>query len=88
MGTATATKPVYSEEHKAASAESKKKFTAEIKNGLLVITCPIIERESGSKKTILVANGKKQLAYKSKDHGEQIINVNCNGYFYNPDFSD
>ena len=83
----TATK-VQSPEHKAASDASKKAFTAKIKDGVLTITCPVIERVSTKGKTVLVANGKKQLAFISKDHGEQIINVNCNAYFYNPDFVD
>lgn len=83
--TATATK-VQSPEHKAASTASKKAFTAVVKDGILTVTCPVIERESSTGKTIIVANGKKQLAYKSKDHGDQIVNVQVNGYFYNPDF--
>ncbi len=85
MGTATATK-VQTAEHKAASVASKKAFTAVVKNGVLTVTCPVIERESSTGKTIIVANGKKQLAYKSKSHGDQIVNVQINGYFYNPDF--
>lgn len=84
---ATATKVEYSAEHKAASAASKKGFTAGIKNGILTITCPVIERVSGSEKTIIAANGKKQLAFKSADHNDQILNVSCNAYFYNPDFA-
>ncbi len=85
MGTATATK-IQSPEHKAASAASKKAFTATIKNRVLTITCPVIERESSTTKTIIVANGKKQMAIKSVEHGEQIVNVSCNAYFYNPEF--
>lgn len=81
-----ATKVVQSPEHKAASDASKKAFTVAIKNGVLTITCPIIERVSTKGKTILVANAKKQMAFKSDKYGDQIINVNCNAYFYNPDF--
>jgi len=83
--TATATK-VQSPEHKAASTASKKAFTATIKDGVLTMTCPVIERESSTGKTIIVANGKKQIAYKSKSHGEQIVNASMNAYFYNPEF--
>ena len=81
----TATK-VQSPEHKAASQASKKAFTAAVKNGVLTITCPVIERESSTGKTIIVANAKKQMAVQSAKHGEQIVNVSCNAYYYNPDF--
>ena len=84
MATATATQ---TPEHKAASDASKKAFTAVIKNGVLTITCPVIERVSTKGKTVLIANAKKQLAFKSEKYGDQIINVSCNGYFYNPDFT-
>ncbi len=83
---ATVTKIVQSPEHKAASEASRKAFTATVKDGVMTITCPIIERESSTGKTVIIANAKKQIAYKSKDHGEQIVNVSCNAYFYNPDF--
>ena len=83
MTTATVTQ---SPEHKAASDASKKAMTVSVKNGIMTITCPVIERISTKGKTILVANGKKQLAYKSKDHGDQIVNAAINDYFYNPDF--
>ena len=83
MATATV---VQSPEHKAASEASRKAFTAVVKDGVLTVTCPVIERESTTGKTIIVANAKKQLAYKSKKHGDQIVNVQVNGYFYNPDF--
>jgi len=82
----TATKVPQTAEHKAASDASKKAFTAVVKNGILTITVPVIERVSSTGKTVIVANGKKQLAYKSGDHGDQIVNVQCNAYFYNPDF--
>jgi len=85
MATSTATK-VQSPEHKAASTASKKAFTATIKNGVLTITCPVIERLSQSEKTIIVANGKRQMAIKSDKFGEQIVNVSCNAYFYNSEF--
>ena len=79
-------KTVQSPEHKAASDLSKKGFTAVIAKGVLTITCPVIERVSTSGKTVLVANGKKQMAYKSDKYGDQIANISCNGYFYNPEF--
>ena len=85
MGATTAT-VVQSPEHKAASVASKKAFTAVVKNGVLTVTCPVIERESTTGKTIIVANGKKQIAFASTNHGDQIVNVQINGYFYNPDF--
>lgn len=81
----TATK-VQSPEHKAASQASKKAFTATVKNGILTITCPVIERESSTGKTIIIANAKKQMAFKSADGEEQIVNVSCNAYFYNSNF--
>ena len=80
MPTATATK-VQSPEHKAASAASKKAFTAVVKNGILTVTCPVIERKSTTGKTIIVANGKKQIQY-----GDEIVNVQVNAYFYNADY--
>lgn len=76
----TATK-VQSPEHKAASVASRKAFTAKIKDGILTISCPVIERESSTGKTIIVANGKKQVPYK-----DTILSVSCNAYFYNPNF--
>lgn len=79
MSTATATKQ--SPEHKAASDASKKAFTAKIDKGILTVTCPVIERESSTGKTIIVANGKKQIQY-----GDEIVNVQVNAYFYNPNF--
>lgn len=85
MTTATVTQ---TPEHKAASDASKKAMTAVIKNGVLTITCPVIERVSTKGKTVLVANAKKQLAYKSDKYGDQIINVACNSYFYNPNFTE
>ena len=85
MATATATK-IQSPEHKAASEASKKAFTAVIKNGVMTITVPVIERISSTEKTVIVANGKKQLAIKSDKYGDQIVNVTANAYFYNPDF--
>ncbi len=84
MPTATATK-VQSPEHKAASDASKKAFTIRVEKGIMTITCPVIERESTTGKTIIVANGKKQFAYVSKEHGDQIVNAQINAYFYNPD---
>ncbi len=78
MATATATK-VQSPEHKAASDASKKAFTAKIKDGVLTVTCPVIERESTTGKTIIVANGKKQIQYGD----DEIVNVQVNAYFYN-----
>ena len=81
--TATVTQ---SPEHKAASNASKKAFTASVKNGVLTITVPVIERVSSTGKTVIIGNGKKQLAYVSKEHGDQIVNVQCNAYFYNPDY--
>lgn len=78
---ATATKVQQSPEHKAASDASKKAFTAKIKDGVLTITCPVIERESSTGKTIIVANAKKQMQYK-----DEIVNVQVNAYFYNPDY--
>ncbi len=80
MSTATAVK-VQSPEHKAASDASKKAFTAKIKDGVLTVTCPVIERESTTGKTIIVANGKKQVAY-----GDEILNVQVNAYYYNADY--
>ncbi len=85
MSAATAT-ATQSPEHKAASDASKKAMTVSVKNGVMTITCPVIERVSTSGKTVIVANAKKQLAYKSGKHGDQIANVQCNAYFYNPDF--
>ncbi|KKL79899.1 hypothetical protein LCGC14_2010220 [marine sediment metagenome] len=85
MSAATAT-VVRSPEHKAASDASKKAFTIKVEKGIMTITCPVIERESTTGKTIIVANGKKQFAYVSKDHGDQIVNAQINAYFYNPDF--
>ena len=82
--TATATK-VQSPEHKAASDASKKAFKAVIKDGILTITCPVIERESSTGKTIIVANGKKQMAFESES-GTEIVNVSCNAYYYNENF--
>lgn len=79
---ATATK-VRSPEHKAASDASKKAFTAKIDKGVLTVTCPVIERESSTGKTIIVANGKKQIQY-----GDEIVNVQVNAYFYNADYVD
>ncbi len=84
MVTATAT--VQSPEHKAASDASKKAFTAVVKNGVLTITVPVIERVSSTEKTIIIGNGKKQLAYRSDKHGDQVLSVQCNAYFYNPDY--
>ncbi len=81
MATATVTQ---SPEHKAASDASKKAFTVKVEKGIMTITCPVIERESSTGKTVIVANGKKQFAFKSNDHGDQIVNVQCNAYFYNP----
>ena len=75
----TATKIVQSPEHKAASDASKKAFTAKIKDGVLTVTCPVIERESTTGKTIIVANGKKQIQYGD----DEIVNVQVNAYFYN-----
>lgn len=80
MVTATATKQ--SLEHKAASEASKKAFTAKIKDGVLTVTCPVIERESTTGKTIIVANGKKQIQYGD----DEIVNVQVNAYFYNADY--
>lgn len=77
----TATAKVQSPEHKAASDASKKAFTAKIDKGVLTVTCPVIERESSTGKTIIVANGKKQIQYK-----DEIINVQLNAYFYNSNF--
>lgn len=85
MSTATATQ-TQSPEHKAASDASKKAFTCTIKNGVMTITCPVIERVSTSEKTVIIANAKKQLAFKSDKYGDQIVNVQCNAYFYNPDY--
>ncbi len=82
MSAATATK-VQSPEHKAASAASKKAFTAKIDKGVLTVTCPVIERESTTGKTIIVANGKKQIQY-----GDEIVNVQVNAYFYNANYVD
>jgi len=82
MATATATK-VQSPEHKAASDASKKAFTAKIKDGVLTVTCPVIERESSTGKTIIVANGKKQIQY-----GDEIVNVQINSYYYNVNYVD
>ncbi len=79
MGTTTA--KVQSPEHKAASDASKKGFTAKIDKGVLTITCPVIERESSTGKTIIVANGKKQMQF-----GDEIVNVSCNAYYYNENF--
>ncbi len=80
--TATATvKKVQTPEHKAASNASKKAFTAKIEKGIMTVTCPVIERVSSTGKTIIVANGKKQLA-----HNDEIVNVSLNAYFYNPEF--
>jgi len=85
--TATATvNKVQSPEHKAASAASKKAFTVKVEKGIMTMTCPVIERVSTKGKTILVANGKKQFAYTSDKHGQQIVNASMNAYFYNPDF--
>ena len=86
MATATTATKVQSPEHKAASDASKKALTAKIEKGMLTVTCPVIERVSSTGKTIIVANGKKQLAIKSAEHGDQIMNVQVNAYFYNPDF--
>ncbi len=83
---ATTTKSAQSPEHKAASEASRKAFTVTVKDGIMTITCPVIERESSTGKTVIVANAKKQIAYKSEDYDEQIVNVSCNAYFYNPDF--
>ncbi len=83
MTTATKTQ---TPEHKAASEASKKAFTAVIKNGVLTITVPIIERLSSTEKTVIIGNAKKQLAYKSDKYGDQIVSVACNAYFYNPDY--
>ena len=87
MPTATAVK-VRSPEHIAASDASKKAFTIRVEKGVMTITCPVIERESITGKTIIVANGKKQFAYVSKEHGDQIVNAQINAYFYNPDYVD
>ncbi len=78
----TATKIVQSPEHKAASDASKKAFTAKIKDGVLTVTCPVIERESTTGKTIIVANGKKQIQYGD----DEIVNVQVNAYFYNASY--
>ena len=77
MTTATKTQ---TPEHKAASDASRKAFTAKIDKGVLTITCPVIERESSTGKTIIIANGKKQVPYK-----DTIMSVSCNAYVYNPD---
>ena len=80
--TATATvKKVQTPEHKAASDASKKAFTVKIEKGIMTVTCPVIERESSTGKTIIIANGKKQFAY-----NDEIVNVSLNAYFYNPEF--
>lgn len=84
MATATATPQTA--EHKAASDASKKAFTVKVEKGIMTITCPVIERVSSTEKTVIIGNGKKQLAYKSEKYGDQIVNVQCNAYFYNPDF--
>lgn len=84
MATATATPQTV--EHKAASDASKKAFTATVKGGILTITVPVIERVSSTGKTVIIGNGKKQFAYKSDKYGDQIVNAQCNAYFYNPDF--
>ena len=84
MTTTTTKVQTQSPEHKAASDASKKAFTVKIKDGMATITCPVIERESSTGKTIIVANAKKQLAYKSDKYGDQIVNGSCNLYFYNP----
>ena len=76
----TATK-VQSPEHKAASAASKKAITAVVKGGILTVTCPVIERESSTGKTIIIANGAKQMVYK-----DDVAKVSLNAYVYNPDY--
>ena len=77
MGTATVAQQNQTAEHKAASDASKKAFTAKIEKGVLTITCPVIERESSTGKTIIVANGSKQIAY-----GDEVVKVSCNAYRY------
>ncbi len=86
MTATTTVKKIQSPEHKAASDASKKGVTVKIKDGLATITCPVIERESSTGKTIIVANAKKQVAYKSDKYGDQIVNGSLNLYFYNPEF--
>ena len=81
--TATKQKKVQSPEHKAASDASKKAFTVKIDKGVMIVTCPVIERESSTGKTIIVANGKKQIAY-----NDEIINVSLNSYYYNENYVD
>ncbi len=81
MANATATAKAQSPEHKAASDASKKALTAKIDKGVLTVTCPVIERKSSTGKTIIVANGKKQIQY-----GDEIVNVQVNAYFYNADY--
>ncbi|MEK0337066.1 MAG: hypothetical protein QQN41_06490, partial [Nitrosopumilus sp.] len=57
-----------------------KKMKTEIKNGNLIITVPVDERESGSGKTILVASETARgETYKGKD----ILTVQVNAYFKN-----
>ena len=82
MPTVTAVQ-TQSPEHKAASAASKKAMTAVVKNGVLTVTCPVIERESSTRKTIIIANGSKQMVYK-----DDVAKVSLNAYVYNPDYGE
>lgn len=77
MTTSTIEKKIQSPEHKAASDQSKKGFEVKIEGKFLITKTPIIERESTSGKTMIVANCSKMVPY-----GEHVMKVQTNSYYY------